>query len=349
MKDDKYFDEIGQKLIEERKKDTQYYRNLITLLNGNSFAGGEDWKPRLTNTYPTKRPMEDTFVDYEYDVQGDYCFFDLYKLGEPILVDGPNFKYRFNEHGFRSKGFKEFNKDNVNILFSGCSITAGVGLPEDLTWYKKLYDKISLDKSDQTIDFYNLGISGASITLIYKNLITFIKTVGKPDYIFLLLPNMSRNFTFSKESNKFGGVNFLKNPTRSEDIKYKESYVHENTLLTTSMLINTLETFCELSDIKLIWSSWIPEDNLFFEDLGFKYFLNFKENLFKYTAPPDSSLEEDQKINNQNNYDTLVEFLNMKNKNKEPYWHSAREGHPGSYFTSVCADKYFQEFKRRGL
>jgi hypothetical protein len=353
MNDNKNFTEINQNIINERRKKTPYYINLMSTTNPYSYFGTDLWSDCVKNindTHNTQRWNGTKFVDYEYDIKDNYCLYDFLKMTEPILVEGPSFKYKINESGFRSKDFKEFNKNNLNIVFSGCSITAGVGLPEEYTWYKKLYNKIAEEKTDKEINFYNLALNGSSIFLMYKNLITFIRTVGKPDYIFLLIPNMSRHLVYDKTSETYTGVNYLVNPVREQDIEYKENYSYEDSLLLTTTLMNSLEALCDLSDIKLIWSSWIPEDTLLFNDLKFKYFLNFKQNLFTYTASPlDPFQEDNQTKKDKDGYKTLVEFLSRKNKNNEPYWHSAREGHPGTYFTNVCSDKYFQEFKRRGL
>lgn len=62
-----------------------------------------------------------------------------------------NFTYKFNKHGFRSD---EFTND-PSIVFLGCSITAGIGLPIEATWPTLVANHLNLR-------CYNLGIGGAS-------------------------------------------------------------------------------------------------------------------------------------------------------------------------------------------
>lgn len=61
------------------------------------------------------------------------------------------FTYKFNSHGFRCE---EFTND-PSIVFLGCSMTVGIGLPIETTWPTLVSDKLNLK-------CYNLGIGGAS-------------------------------------------------------------------------------------------------------------------------------------------------------------------------------------------
>jgi len=62
-----------------------------------------------------------------------------------------NFTYKFNSHGFRCN---EFTND-PSIVFLGCSITAGIGIPLEATW-------ASLVSAELNLACYNLGIGGSS-------------------------------------------------------------------------------------------------------------------------------------------------------------------------------------------
>lgn len=90
---------------------------------------------------------------------------------------------------------EDYNKPNV--LFAGCSITAACGLNsiED-SWSKKLYNKIK-DFIDIG-NYHNASISGSPISEIIINIFKYINTRKNPNYIFLLLPNISRDCIFMR-------------------------------------------------------------------------------------------------------------------------------------------------------
>ena len=62
-----------------------------------------------------------------------------------------NVSYTFNSHGFRSDEFT----DKDSIMFLGCSVTLGTGLPLEDTWPHLVSTRLELKN-------YNLGISGGS-------------------------------------------------------------------------------------------------------------------------------------------------------------------------------------------
>ena len=84
--------------------------------------------------------------------------FEMDRMNAPDL--------RINSHGFRSDEFKK-NHDKRHILFSGCSVTYGIGLLENEIWAKKLYNKLNI-KNDLS-GFFNLGLPGTSIFDIVSN------------------------------------------------------------------------------------------------------------------------------------------------------------------------------------
>lgn len=61
------------------------------------------------------------------------------------------FTYKFNSHGFRSDEFT----DSDAIMFLGCSLTLGTGVPLEVTWAHNVSKELGLKN-------YNLGISGGS-------------------------------------------------------------------------------------------------------------------------------------------------------------------------------------------
>jgi len=270
---------------------------------------------------------------------------------EEKYLDGPDFNYTLNEYGFRSKKFSEFNKNNTNILFLGCSITQGVGLPEESTWYKKLINKISNENPSKKIDFYNISMSGIGVHTIIKNLIVFLNQVGKPDYIFGYMPDSNRSLLWDKDQfHNFHYRNNLNEDFPEREIAYSKNIVIQDLLMRDTTLLHLLELICSLGGIKLIWSTWPPENQNFYNATGFNNYFLFYAPIEDLYVQPNNVAE---KIKNdfyyeKKEYDFKLKQINKKNKNNEPYWSSARDGmHYGSFYSEFVADKFFKEFKNR--
>ncbi len=89
-------------------------------------------------------PM-DTEILYKNNLETRYN--DLKKYG---WINN-HFTYKFNSHGFRCV---DFNKD-PSVVFLGCSLTQGIGLPVENTWASIVANKINLQ-------CFNLAVGGSS-------------------------------------------------------------------------------------------------------------------------------------------------------------------------------------------
>lgn len=120
---------------------------------------------------------------------GDYSFFvtknNLIKINENV-----NDFYKTNSYGYRCDSFTK-EHDGTHILFAGCSVTFGEGLPENFLWAKKLYNKIS--ETTKTSGYFNIGRPGSSITDIVGLVKAYQNRYGTPDYIFILFPDPDRD------------------------------------------------------------------------------------------------------------------------------------------------------------
>lgn len=249
-----------------------------------------------------------------------------------LIEEEVPFNYVLNKMGFRSKNFEKFNNENHNILFSGCSFTFGQGLPEDLIWTKMLEKKISNFIDNKKINSYNLGIPGSSIQLIIKNIFSFINVYGKPDEIFVLLPEASRAFNYDYNNNTYRNFIYRKEflfENKNHPIKkYMESFVYENNLFYSTQLIQALEIFCNNLNINLIWSTWINPEGSLFEKLNFKNFVYLPKQMSEYMNHP-----EEQIIKLRENEFNL------------PYWQHARDlQHPGSCFSTEVSDIFYKRW-----
>ena len=258
------------------------------------------------------------------------------------VIEGPDFNYDLNKYGFRSASFDNFNINNKNILFAGCSHTFGSGLPEKYVWHKKLVDEMSKKES---FDSYNIGIPGAPTQTIIKNILTFFIKVGTPDYLFMLLPETSRSLRW--DGNKYISVSYYPKPDDFSSFTkdYSINYIHEDALLTETMLIHLLELLCESLNVKLIWSSTIIFQNDFNEAMRFKNYISLDHNLDKYyvKTPEDIKRYGGPYDEYKNQYPFLLESLNKKNINGDPYWAIASDGaHFGSYCHENIAKMFFK-------
>jgi len=261
-----------------------------------------------------------------YKIENDYLYTD--NVGCFGIIDGPEIIYKINSDGFRSKHFKEFNTKYKNILFAGCSITFGEGLPEDLTWYKRLSVELGLDS------FYNIASTGASTRLIVKNILTFIRKYGAPDVIFALLPNFARDIGYDTISGKM--INCVVHPQWVAGPKkfitqkiYTLNYKEEYGAFTAIENIRVLEDICKLNNIKLIWSTWDNSASDVFSQLNFNNYLD-GSHYFSFDGTGKS-------------------FVAGDNFNNLPYWDIAQDGiHPGSGWNKTVADNFIKEYVKRG-
>lgn len=110
-----------------------------------------------------------------------------------------DFTYNFNSLGFRIPSCNypiNFN-DAVGyptFMVAGCSVTEGVGLPENQLWHSFLIEKfIANDDTNKPIAKFNLGKAARGIDAITRYVYVSIEKYGAtPDFIYLLLPSITR-------------------------------------------------------------------------------------------------------------------------------------------------------------
>lgn len=267
------------------------------------------------------------FLDYN-----DYFIADT--SWHKNIINDVNFEYKINEHGYRSKHFKTLDLQNINILYGGCSVTFGEGLPNYCRWVDILYDKL-LNKHG-SVEYYDTSFIGNSIDIIIKNVMSFIYNYGKPNYIFLCFPPISRKIIFDDKKQKYfkstpahhwlekskDRMQILslvhKDPEHVFNIQQEHTikYKYEENIYLHSLLINLLENFCKESGIKLMWTCWDIEDNILFNELKFDFFVPLNFNHLSY----------------------------QKNNNNLPYWELAKDGaHPGTGWNTLLAETFYNE------
>ena len=162
--------------------------------------------------------------------------FSIYMIEKAIKTHGLELSDLYaqpNSHGLRSD---EFTKDHkgLHVLFAGCSVTFGEGLPEDYIWPKLVYDRLS-EREQNISGYFNLGINGGNHVQIISQIFSYIKEFGNPEVIFVNFPDTHR----------------LVGDGLPED------YLH----IVLSMY-DMLDTYCQNSSIRLVSFSHYPFYNL---------------------------------------------------------------------------------------
>jgi hypothetical protein len=206
-----------------------------------------------------------------------------------IHQDGKEFS--LNKYGFRSPDFKS----NIDFLFSGCSITYGVGLSEEDLWHRLLVSELGGE-------YASVAFAGDSISGQVLKIFAYIKEFGKPKNIVCLFPNFDRFFMYNNK-NLLASASFLRNynPDKYEvmnskyvseiqskeylsnlfrtsadiydtdgEIKYFKAPLVANQVITqeishmySAQFINMLSQYCEAAGIKFIWGTWdIPSNSI---------------------------------------------------------------------------------------
>lgn len=214
---------------------------------------------------------------------GQYSFShgDISKV--PDELPGNQIGFNLNKFGYRTKEFKKFDLNNTNILYTGCSVTAGEYLHEENIW--PYFLNSHLQKYFNNIDSYNISYGAASVQAIIKNAMSFIRVYGKPHYIFMCLPGYQRGLYFNKETKLYTNcmilppkalaIGFTKNDIQTE---YNLKYVEENNQLVISTLLTMFDDYCLTNNIKLIWSTWESEHATFYNNLNTKGYFYFDQS-----------------------------------------------------------------------
>lgn len=227
----------------------------------------------------------------------------------------PSIEYRLNRHGFRSDHFKFPDPNAINILVAGDSLTFGEGVPAEYIWGNLLANRI-YGKTKRNVSVTNLGVMGGSGRLAVRNIFSYIRNYGKPDFIFLLIPSVTRNIIYNEDlgafTNFYSHVN--KVTSRNKIIKRHTKFaIKEDSMLLTTDYIRMLDDLCNELGIGLRWTSWEEMD---YEQL--------------------SSLDFDSFVDYPHGYEPGENRLNL------PYWHAALDGnHPGTAWNINMARTFF--------
>lgn len=209
---------------------------------------------------------------------------ELRKAPWTIIKDDK--KISMNKNGFRSPD-PVYSPD---FLFAGCSVTYGWGLDLEDLWHEKLI-------KDLGGSYSSVAMHGDSITAQVLKIFAYIKEYGNPKNIVALFPDFDRFLTYNNnkmmataqfnraydkdtyEWAKKGGndirtqeyLNFMSknsatiDPNQSESDYFKRPLVADEVItqeishMYSAQFINMLSQYCEVANIKFIWSTWDAE------------------------------------------------------------------------------------------
>lgn len=168
----------------------------------------------------------------------------------------PSEKKEFNSLNFRSSEFLKNHNGLKHIVFTGCSMTYGLGLKQEEIWSKLLFNKIK--EKEELSGYFNLASPGTSIIDQIINLFKYFKVYGNPNIIFFNMPDLLRFYMFDSENKNI------------VDAVYKEDSKPVLSYLCSSMYL-MLEQYCNSNNIVLMSFSWSENFNNF---QNFKSFYN---------------------------------------------------------------------------
>jgi len=179
----------------------------------------------------------------------------------------PKIKYRMNNFGHRSEDFDVLDKSKTNILYAGCSMAFGEYLPEGYSWQYHVHKGMS--KKFDTSKPFTLSYPGGSVQKIIDNIYKYINLFGKPDYIFLLIPDLFRTNWPTKD-----GDLFVIKMRHQNDLDSSSTMSEHSMVYSCQAYYRSFEIFCSQLGIKLYTSSWDDETSHIFSTLGFSNYGN---------------------------------------------------------------------------
>jgi hypothetical protein len=202
--------------------------------------------------------------------------------------------YKLNSSGYRGPEFSV----NTDLLFSGCSFTYGIGIPEDGIWGSVLGEKMGLS-------YNNLSLSGASISWMTRQIFAYFKKYGNPKVLVCLFPNPTKLFFASDPDILVSDEGYVE--TSTQDLEGKKSLysttLHEvrqpkdrpqnskrphkiedvisldSVIQTCMQNIRALEQYCRATGIKFLWGTWSKDFSYMIESQGLADLYDFEHYL----------------------------------------------------------------------
>lgn len=216
------------------------------------------------------------FAHYNYSLFKEFTEIIPSYVIKNSITEIDNQKFIFNNEGHRGNNFKK----NIDLLYAGCSLTFGSGLPQEVIW-GEMFDK--------NIEVNNLSYRGGSIVNIVNNIFNYINKYEDPKVILCCFPSSDRirwfddNIVTDCNELMYGFSDYQNLVWSEEDVeKYirlpvpADKIIHGQIARYFSIFaINALENYCNAKKIYFKWTSWAPDSA--FSLFSFKNKINFIE------------------------------------------------------------------------
>lgn len=298
-------------------------------------------------------------ISFLEDVEkSDTTLSEIAGLAESLNYGDTTNEYKLNTLGYRSSEFKR-----VPLVFAGCSITFGVGVPENGIWSSIVGEKLGLE-------YVNLGVPGWSIQAIVDNLFKYFYTYGNPETLFVTFPDYNRLIlTSNRDFCRVGGNKnipevkmehtILSDTSLDDRPKYsKKPYeftdfiTHEYALFQAFRSINALVSYCKGSNIKLIWSTWDSVTNRVIETVKTRFNKTSYSGYVYIDFSPNVDCSKDLNPVIENYSDCHSEYVDRygksffcgqdkgKDHNGSNYYN-----HPGAHYHIHLAEAMLEKFE----
>lgn len=175
-----------------------------------------------------------------------------------------DFFYKFNSLGFRSSEFD--NTEDIKILYAGCSVTEGTGLPVNHIWGSFLNDQISKE-TNKPIKFFSVARGGISIdTIIRYAYVAIEHTDFNPDFVYFMFPSILRREIIFAGYGSVCTANFIPGWQPPPDNCAAAAYVHLDALINYRQSYNDcfrnllfMKYYLMSKNIKWAFSFWNDE------------------------------------------------------------------------------------------
>jgi hypothetical protein len=300
--------------------------------------------------------------NFNYDKDNKYKDYSEVRdiIGPHSEVSRKEYNYIFNSDGLRSV---EFNT-KPEIIVLGCSLTLGQGLPQHLRWSDLLSKKIEKEIG-------NISYSGAAIN---KNVSSFFGLINQYEYLPKILicnfANFERFYFVDSEAQYLRDwyINYSPKVTKAKaPWNYEEILPYEWVYYQNLDHIKMLETFCDATGIKLIWSCWsnaLTDDQ---EEFIVKNFKHYVKDPVRKEFPPDFEFNVDAKgisdlrphykminwdmdkchLREYGENEEIFDYAYDKNKIAGSWGSGSHWPHPGVHKQIHWAEFYYKELKRR--
>ena len=176
------FYERDKKYVEEYLAIKEEYDRGLARIN---VSRVEDWDDDLVDQDKSYF-LQKVFYNKETDQRSFYIVEQEAKKYGLGLED----IYKINEDGFRCESFTN-QPEGLRILFAGCSVTFGHGIPEPYTWPQLVYSELS--KRASLSSYHNIAKLGISRLEVMLAVSEYIDYFGMPDLILINMPNSGRD------------------------------------------------------------------------------------------------------------------------------------------------------------